>query len=336
MLYLSDQDIACIVRRVTVHKIMDDIISACQESFKAARTPYKKRDGFLISGNLVEWMPVLTKSDEVTIKLVCYFPENPNIYQKATIQSKIAHFCKKSGTVDLLADGKLITAMRTGAASAIASRYLAKPDSHILGIVGCGAQAVTQIHALTRDFAFSQILACDIDPQVQLTLAARLSLIGIHIPITFATAHDILRQSDIICTATSVAPCSEPVIPDGVDYVPHLHINAVGSDCPDKTELPQNLLSEAFIVPDSIEQAQAEGECQKIDSMPEYDIFDIVQSSMLKKDQLSIFDSTGLPLEDALALEIFKAYAEDMKLGKKLEGEIQQDAKNPYDLVYMK
>ena len=95
-------------------------------------------------------MPIYKKGAEVVIKVVGYHPKNPKNFNLPTILSSISSYDTKTGHLMGIADGVLLTALRTGAASAVASELLAKPESTTLGLIGCGAQSITQLHALSR------------------------------------------------------------------------------------------------------------------------------------------------------------------------------------------
>lgn len=143
------------------------MVTRLREAFVAADkglTPV--RDGFLRgSGHtaILEWMPHHSPGRSITIKTVAYTPTNPAAFQLPTIIGTLTRYDDETGRLLAVCDGVLPTAIRTGAASAIASEVLAHPGSKVLGLVGAGAQAVTQAHALSRVFPLQQILVYDID-----------------------------------------------------------------------------------------------------------------------------------------------------------------------------
>ena len=126
-----------------------------------------------------------------------------------------------------------------------------------------------------------------------------------------------------------------PVFVNGGEQ-PWLHINAVGSDFPGKTELPLELLRQAFVCPDFQDQAVVEGECQQLppDEIGK-DLASIAQDPKAYakyRDQLTVFDSTGWAVEDLTAMELLLGYAKELQLGHYLEIEsISSDPMNPYD-----
>ena len=104
--------------------------------------------------------------DRAVVKMVSYNPINPMRFELPTIVSTMNMYDLKTGNLRALCDGTHLTAVRTGAASAIASELLAHPDSSVIGLIGCGAQAVTQLHALSRCFHIDEVLAFDINESV--------------------------------------------------------------------------------------------------------------------------------------------------------------------------
>ena len=157
-----------IVAEVGIDRLMDEMIEAittAMREFDGSRTFVHARDGFHYTEpdtGLLEWMPILATAETTTIKVVGYHPTtNPSRRNLPTILSTISAYETETGHLVGLADATFLTALRTGAASAIARRILARPDSGILGLIGCGAQAVTQMHALMRIFPIGNVLIHD-------------------------------------------------------------------------------------------------------------------------------------------------------------------------------
>ena len=137
-------DVARIVEAVGLDALMDEMIdrlSAAITSFDETTTRVRARDGFHYQEpdlGLLEWMPVMQTGEATTIKVVGYHPLNPTLHDLPTILSTISVYETGSGHLKGLADGTFLTALRTGAASAVASRVLARRNSKVLGLVGCG------------------------------------------------------------------------------------------------------------------------------------------------------------------------------------------------------
>ena len=340
---LSGQDCKQIIRHYGINDFMDKLIAEIDKAIKIynpENTIIPVRDGFCYetpNTGLIEWMPLLDKDKQAVIKVVGYHPSNPKINNLPTVLSTISAYDIASGHLIGIADGVLLTALRTGAASAVASKYLAHPDSKIFGIVGCGAQAVTQFHALSRQFDFEKILIFDIDTTTMLSFKNRCEQFEIKAQIIPSDIPEIVSSSDILCTATSIEVGEGPLF-ENLPTKSRLHINAVGSDFPGKTELPLDLLKQSFICPDFTKQAIAEGECQQLEEGDiDADLTEVVQNSDKYRgvqNQRSVFDSTGWALEDRVVLDLFMNSALELGLGQKIEIEqISEDAKNPYSFL---
>lgn len=339
-LVLGRDDVACLAATLGIDRLMDEVIARLEADLRAfdpASTRIPARDGFDYDSprpGLVEWMPVLTRGRNVLIKTVAYHPHNPS-QGLPTVLATMALYDVANGHLLAVADGGLATAVRTGAASAVASRLLARPDSRVLGLVGCGAQAVTQVHALSRCFDLQEVLVHDVDREVERSFARRAG--GFGVPVRPAPRPEVEASADLLCTATSVAPGEGPVI-DGGALRPWVHINAVGSDFPGKTELPEELVRRAWVCADFREQALREGECQRL--APEEigaSLDEVVQAphrfSHLRG-ETTIFDSTGFALEDQAAMEVLLAHAHRLGLGTEVPLEsISHDPWDPYALV---
>ncbi|EAZ82982.1 ornithine cyclodeaminase family protein [Algoriphagus machipongonensis] len=342
---LIDSDaIIQIIRKVGLNKVMDDLIFNLEDSLKnysEKETEVPVRSGFNYKKpflGLVEWMPVMKKGEEIIIKVVGYHPENPKRFKLPTILSTISSYDAHTGHLNYLVDGVLLTAIRTGASSAVASKMMANKNSKTLGIIGCGAQSITQIHAISRLFPLEEILIYDTDEASMNSLAERISPIDLGISPKISSISEIMEKADILSTATSIEPEKGPLF-DRLNSKTHLHINAVGADFPGKFELPKSLLQKAHVCPDFLEQAVVEGECQQLeptDIGPSW--IDLIHDEQLMskyQSSLSVFDSTGWALEDQVVASLFAKYAEELNLGTKMNIEsYSTDEKNPYGMIH--
>ncbi len=196
-------------------------------------------------------------------------------------------------------DATDVTAYRTGAAAAIASKYLARPDSRSLGIIGAGTQAHTQIIAHTEIFNLNSVNAFDISNESVEKLASDLP----EFPIKVCTIEES-AGSDILCTLT---PSRKPVVMN--EWIKEgTHINAVGADAAGKEELDPKILKRAVVVVDDIKQSTTGGEINVPIQKRIYSIDDIhgtLADLVLGKipgrtdsQAVTVFDSTGIAIED--------------------------------------
>jgi alanine dehydrogenase len=196
-------------------------------------------------------------------------------------------------------DATEVTAFRTAATSAIASKYLARKDSQTLGIVGAGHQAYYHIIAHQQFFKLKEIRLSDISPKAAEKLIESLK----NMPLKECSIEETVK-ADIVCTLT---PAHQPVV-EKKWLVPGTHINAVGADAEGKEELESSILNDALVIVDDLRQAIHAGEI----NVP-------ISRGLLKKDQIyaelgeiitgrkngrtnnriiTLFDSTGLAIED--------------------------------------
>ncbi|WP_233595391.1 MULTISPECIES: ornithine cyclodeaminase family protein [Corallococcus] len=339
---LTQADLRRLVGAVGVDNLMDEVIHDLTEAlrgFDAERIDVRKREGFALEHagrtGVLEWMPVMRRGETVTIKVVGYNPDNPAEHGLPTIIATNSVYDCRTGHLQVVVDGVFATALRTGAASAVASQILARPDSRVLGLVGCGAQAVTQLHALSRVFTLERVLVFDTDKDVERSFAQRVAFL--HLDVRRVSLEELEAQSDIICTATSVAVGAGPVI-TGQGLKPHVHINAVGSDLPGKTELPRSFLEDSLVCPDFLPQAVVEGECQQLPRErigPE--LVSLVQAPEKYEDwrgRSTVFDSTGLALEDQVVTQTLLRHARRLGLGTRVDLEsLSNDVMDPYGHV---
>ncbi|MBT8399339.1 MAG: ornithine cyclodeaminase family protein [Rhodothermia bacterium] len=344
-LILSSSDTREIVRRVGLDAVMDRMIDALYTTLSTLvteKTVVPLRSGFHYHDpmpGLIEWMPIMENGSRATIKVVGYHPENPDAYGIPTILGTVSSYDVKTGHLIGLADGTFLTALRTGAASGVATRIMASKNARIVGLIGCGAQAVAQLHAVSRVMDVREVLYYDIDADTVQSFPSRSNILGLDRTSFNATGlNDLIQNSDVICSATSVDVGAGPVF-DDTETKPWLHINAAGSDFEGKYEIPKTLLKRSVVIPDVLQQAVSQGECQQLDGEhigPE--LIDVIRNAEEHeglRERLTVFDSTGWALEDHVALDLFMEYAGEFGLGSHIEIEsVSHDAKNPYEFVF--
>ncbi|WP_431775386.1 ornithine cyclodeaminase family protein [Streptomyces cucumeris] len=340
---LRQRDIKRILSVIGRDVMMDRLISELHDGFAAlgrgelAEAP--PRTGFVRGGDVpgvIEFMPYRTSRVGVTMKTVSYSPHNYQRFRLPTIVGTIARLDDDSGSLTALADASVITAMRTGAVSAVASRLLARPDSATLALIGAGAQAVTQAHALSRALPIERILVSDTDSGHAASFADRIAFLGL--PVEATGPAEAVAAADVLSTVTSVPSGAGPVLPAG-PRLPHLHVNAIGADEPGKTELPKALLDDAFICVDHPGQARAEGEYQQL---PDRELGPSLatlcsapDTAAAHRDGLSVLDSTGTAFADHIAFDVLLGFADELGLGRKEAiGSTPEDVLDPYSLPW--
>ncbi len=254
-------------------------------------------------------------------KLVNVHPKNPK-KGLPTVMAVIVLHDPKTGLPLVLMDGTWITALRTGAASAVATKYLAKKEAKSLGVVGAGFQALTQIVAISKVKKLKEILVYDIKREKVKELAKILKKEKIEIK---EGELKEVCQKDILVTAT---PSREPVVKKEW-ILPGTHINAIGADAKGKEELDPEILKEAKIVVDHLEQAMHSGEINVPLSkgiIKKEQIFGELGEIVAKKKparenekEITIFDSTGLAIQDLYTANLVFKIAKKKKVGREIK-----------------
>ena len=254
-------------------------------------------------------------------KIVNVHPQNPK-KGLLSVMAVIILNDPKTGMPLALMDGTWITAMRTGAASGVATKYLAKKDAKTLGVVGAGFQAITQIAAISKVKKLKEIVVYDIREKALERLTKILAKEKIRIK---KGSIEEVCQKDILVTAT---PSREPIVKK--EWIkPGVHINAIGADAPGKQELDPEILKNAKIVVDCLEQACYSGEINvplKKGIINEKDIFgelgEIISGKKAKRkneNEITIFDSTGLAIQDLYTATLVYKEAKRKKIGRQIK-----------------
>lgn len=251
------------------------------------------------------------------LKWVNCHSENPTRHGLPTVRGM--YILSDPATADALAvmDATWLTAARTGASAAVATKHLARTDSKTVGFVGSGAQARTILAALQVSMDDLEIVAADLNPENAEKFATE---IGGRIGTVEEAA-----GCDIVCTAT---PSRAPVI-DRSWIRPGTHINAMGADAHGKQELDPHILVDALVVVDDIAQAQGSGEINVPLQTGQIAVDDLhanlgeivagLASGRTDKGEITVFDSTGLAIQDvALARVVYEA-ARERGVGRSID-----------------
>lgn len=217
-----------------------------------------------------------------------------------TVMGVWIHSDPETGYPLAVMDATDITAFRTGAAAATASKYLARQESQILGVIGAGRQAYTQIQAHAEIFQLNQINIFD---RSEVAVEKLVKSFPDYSPRRCSLEE--VAVSDIICTVT---PSREPLLKK--EWIrPGTHINAMGADAAGKEELEPSVLKEAIVVVDDIRQASTAGEINVPLSQGLFTVNDVYANlgeiitgkkpGRTDPEAITVFDSTGVAIEDA-------------------------------------
>jgi L-lysine cyclodeaminase len=330
---------AAMLGRIGPDALMDamiDRLRARYVDFNSAGVQARDRDGFRYDKpalGLLEWMPTHEVGGPVVVKMVGYHPTNPVQRLLPSVIATTSMWDTETGHLVAIADATLLTAIRTGAASAVATDLLAVTGPVTVGVVGLGAQAVTQVHAISRVRPIERIIGIDVDEHVAASFERRIAFLGAEVEVVPPERSlTLLGEVDVLCTCTSVEIGAGPVL-GFVEPRPWLHVNAVGADFPGKVELPLELLERAFVVPDVRSQCCVEGECQQLgpESIgPELPtLVRHAATAVHRRGEITVYDSTGWAIQDAVALQLAVEVADEHQLGMHIRLELLSS--DPYD-----
>lgn len=234
----------------------------------------------------------------------------------------------------LLSEMTILTALRTAATSAVAARHLARRDARTMALIGNGAQSEFQARAFHALLGIDRLRLYDIDAAATKRCMTNLAGLGLDIQ-ACATAEEAVEGADIITTATADKQCAT-ILSDNM-VGPGVHINAVGGDCPGKTELHRDILLRSDIFVEYPPQTRVEGEIQQLsDDHPVAELWRVIMGETPGRSsdsQITLFDSVGFATEDFSALR----YVREKLLGTRhfIELDLLADPDEPRDLYGM-
>lgn len=321
MLILSQKQVEKIITLNQISKVINVVEEAFYEyGVGRVQMPTKNYLYFPKFDGDLRIMPAYSeKLSMAGTKIVNVHPKNPKKGLK-TVNAVIILNDAKTGLPLTFMDGTYITGMRTGAASGVATKYLARKNAKTLGVIGAGYQSIFQIAAIAKVRNIEGIFVYDTHDVCIERLAKTLEKLGIKIK--KATLKEAARK-DILVTVT---PARKPIIRR--EWVlPGTHINAIGADAPGKEELDPKILKEGKIIIDDWHQAICCGEVNVPLSkgiLHKKDIWaslgEIVSGKKPgRKDdrEITVFDSTGLAVQDLFTANL--VYKKAKKLGKGLK-----------------
>ena len=283
---------------------MPDAIAAMRDAFTrvangAGDLPHRVS---LADGTAIAMMARGSQSAGTAIKVVSVRETNHGS-SIPTIHAVVVWLDASTGEPTLLIEGASVTALRTGAASGLATDLLASPSAQVLAVIGAGAQATDQVRGVLSVREITEIRVCSRSGDSARQLAGRLAeeFPGVRLEVN-PDAVSAAREADVVCCATTA---KQPVIARG-DLGERVHVNAIGSYRPEMRELPRELLAHASIV--AVDQ--------RVASLAEAgEVIDAVEHSALSQESLvelgeliadppaevkglTVFKSVGLAMQD--------------------------------------
>ena len=327
---LPVEDIRELIKKVGLKEFMLKLLDQLEKDYSRWDEFYKTpRHASYYPQGVIELMPI-TDKNYYAFKLVNGHPDNPKVHKLTVIATGMLAVAS-TGYPILISEMTILTAIRTGVTSAMASKYLVKKNVKNFGIIGTGAQSEFQAIAHHYILGVKEIYYFDIDPHAMEKFAANLKPLGLNLH-PCKDAKSVVEKCDIVTTATAENGYHKVILESWVK--PGTHINAIGGDSPGKTELDPALVRKCKIYVENFEQTKVEGEIQLLKPPKIFaELWELVtkkKEGRKTDEEITLYDSVGFAIEDYSILRLIYALSEEYKLGH-LMGMIP-DAKDPKDL----
>lgn len=331
--FVSVDNMMRLVHHIGIERFITELAGFIEDDFKrwpefdkTPRVASHSRDG------VIELMPT-ADADYYGFKYVNGHPKNTREgYQTVTAFGVFSDVA--TGYPLLLTEMTMLTALRTAATSALVGRYLAPKDASVMAIIGNGAQCEFQAYAFRAICGINTLRLYDVDPAA--TEKARHNLEGQGFEIIACdSAEEAVEGAHVITTSTADKQNATILTDNMVGR--GQHINAIGGDCPGKTELHADILRRSDIFVEYPEQTRIEGEIQQLaEDHPVTELWQVMRGEAVgRRDdkQITLFDSVGFAIEDFSALRYVLAKIEGTEFMQKLD--MLADPDDPRDLFGM-
>lgn len=331
--FVSVDNMMKLIHHIGLERMLCELTDAIEADFK--RWPSFDKTPRVASHSetgVIELMP--TSDGEVYgFKYVNGHPSNTRTgHQTVTAFGLLADVA--TGYPVLLSEMTLLTALRTAATSAMAARALAPKNARVMTMIGNGAQSEFQSLAMKAVCGIDTVRLYDTDKNASKKCAANLEKTGLNVVIC-NSPENAIEGAQILTTCTAdkqyATILSDNMVGAGV------HINAIGGDCPGKTELAKGILERSSIFVEYPEQTRIEGEIQQMpDDYPVRELWQVLRGDIQGRSserEITLFDSVGFAIEDFSALRYIKsAIAEP---GFSIDLDMLADPDDPRDLFGM-
>lgn len=331
--FVSVADMMKLVNKIGVAEMIAGIADEIEADFKRwpdfDKTP---RVAAHSSEGVIELMPT-SDGETYGFKYVNGHPANmARGFQTVTAFGLLARV--DTGYPIMLTEMTVLTALRTAATSAMVARHLAPKGARTMAMIGNGAQCEFQALAFQKVVGVDTVHLYDIDPAATKKAAANLAGSGLKI-VECKTAEDAITGAEIITTCTADKKYSTILTDNMVGA--GVHINAIGGDCPGKTELHRDILLRSDIFVEYPPQTRVEGEIQQLDDdHPVTEMWEVItgaKAGRTSEGQITLFDSVGFATEDFSALRY--VYARLQEHGTYEDLDMIADPDDPRDLFGM-
>jgi len=324
-LILTEKDVK---KLLTMEEVIGAVeLAFAEKSLKRVQLPYKQYVFYeKYNGDLRTMQTYIEGLDISTVKVVSVHPENRVKHNLPTVMATLIVIDPRNGAPVAIMGGTWITDIGTGAAGGVAAKHLARKTPKTVGLIGAGAQARTQLVAILSVYGklaevrvWSRTKEAFINEMRQ-ACAGKVDRI-----FAVEEAEDATKGADILITTTS---STVPLVMD--DWIsPGMHLNCMGADAPGRQELDPAILKRAKIVVDDKEQASSSGEINVPLSQGKLKPKDIwgelgeivtgVKQGRMGDDEITVFASTGLAIQDAVTANIAYKKAMAHRIGQVIE-----------------
>ena len=304
----------------------EDVIDAVKDAFAA----YERGNAIMPAKSYIDLpryngdfraMPAYLDAgawDAAGLKWVNSHPDNPATHNLPTVMGTMIYSDPETAFPLAIMDGTVLTKRRTGVAAAVATDHLAIEGAHSLGIVGAGAQAYAQLEAIAAVRPIETVVIADRNEDRQAAFVDAFD--G-----RFGVRSGSIAEAAGCDVLSTVTPVTEPIVPrEAVGE--HTHVNAMGADAAGKQELEVAILRDAKLVIDDYEQCTHSGEINVpwsngalSDADVHAELGEIVVGSAAgrtSEDGITVFDSTGLAIQDVAAAHVVYEAATDTGNGE--------------------
>jgi ornithine cyclodeaminase len=331
--FVSVANMMRLVHRIGIEKFMTDLVEEIEADFR--RWPLFDKTPRVASHSEIGVIELMPTSDGETygFKYVNGHPANMKRgLQTVTAFGLLADVA--TGYPLLLSEMTILTALRTAATSAMAAKWLAPKDSRVMALIGNGAQAEFQALAFRAVCGVEEVRLYDIDPAATRKCAGNLAGRSLRV-VECKNPEEAMLGAQIITTVTAdkqnATILTDNMVGAGV------HINAVGGDCPGKTELHADILKRADVFVEYPAQTRIEGEIQQMEpDFPVVELWQVIMGQAQgRKDgrAITLFDSVGFAIEDFSALRYVHKQLKNTGLCEELD--MIADPDDPRDLFGM-
>ena len=304
--FVSVDHMMKIVQKLGMENMLEGIAAYVEDDFKRwelfDKTP---RVAAHSDEGVIELMPT-SDGEHYGFKYVNGHPKN----MKEGLQTVTAFGVLSkvyTGYPILFSEMTILTALRTAATSVVAAKYLARKNSRTMALIGNGAQSEFQALAFKTMLGIDKLRLYDIDPAATAKCKANLQGFGFEI-VSCGSTQEAVMGADIITTVTA-DKLNATILTDNM-VGPGVHINAVGGDCPGKTELEKALVLRSSLFVEYPPQTRIEGELQQLDAdYPVNEMWQVIRGEIAGRkndEEITLFDSVGFATEDFSALRYIR------------------------------